>query len=138
MIRKGPAPTNIDAYKAGFSKEIQAMLEQLRTTIHKAAPEAEEVISYNIPTFKLKGILVHFGAFKNHIGFYPTSSATKIFEKELSAYDGGKGTVRFPVDKPLPLALIKKIVQFRVMENLEKASIKNMAKKLAKVNSFRK
>ena len=110
---------SIDEYIATFPEEIQKILEELRATIKAAAPEAEEKISYQIPTFALKGNLVHFAAFKNHIGFYPTSSGTQAFKKELSIYDGAKGTVRFPINKPLPLKLISKIVKFRVAENLK-------------------
>jgi len=111
---------NIDEYIAVFPKETQKLLEQLRATIRKVAPEAEETISYGIPTLTLKGNLVHFGANKNHIGFYPTPSGIKAFKKELSAHEGAKGSVKFPIDKPLPLSLITKIVKFRVKENLEK------------------
>ena len=115
---------NIDKYIAGFPKETQKLLEQLRATIRKAAPEAKETIKYAIPTFTLNGNLVHFAAFKNHIGFYPTPSGIETFRKELSVYEGAKGSVRFPVDKPLPLDLISKIVKFRVKENIEKAKVK--------------
>jgi uncharacterized protein YdhG (YjbR/CyaY superfamily) len=115
---------NIDEYIASFPKEIQKMLKAMRTTIKKAAPEAEETISYAIPTFTLKGNLVHFAAFQNHIGFYPAPRGIEAFKKELSMYEGGKGTVKFPLDKPLPLNLISKIVKFRVKENLAKAKKK--------------
>jgi uncharacterized protein YdhG (YjbR/CyaY superfamily) len=93
--------------------------------IRKAAPDAEEAIKYQIPTFTLKGNLVHFGAYKNHIGFYPAPRALEEFKKELSAYEGSKGTVRFPFDKPIPHALISRIVKFRVRKNLERASAKS-------------
>jgi uncharacterized protein YdhG (YjbR/CyaY superfamily) len=112
--------TNIEEYIATFPKDVQAILEELRQTIKKAAPEAEETINYQIPTFTLYGNLVHFAAYKNHIGFYPTPSAIVAFEKELSPYEGAKGSVKFPIDKPLPLNLVSKIVKFRVKENLEK------------------
>ncbi|MES2286554.1 MAG: DUF1801 domain-containing protein [Bacteroidota bacterium] len=118
---------NIDEYIAGFPKEIQKILEQIRETIKKAAPGAEETISYAIPTFTLNGNLVHFAAFKNHIGFYPAPSGNEAFKKELSKYKGGKGTIQFPLDEPIPLNLITKIVKFRVKENLER--IKTKAKK---------
>ena len=95
-------------------------MKKLRQTIRKAAPEAEEVISYQMPAYKLQGMLVYFAAYKNHIGFYPTGSGIFAFKKELSIYECSKGTVRFPLDKPLPLGLIGKIVKFRVKENLEK------------------
>jgi len=117
-------PKNVDEYIAAFPKDIQERLEKIRATIKKAAPGAEEKISYQMPTFVLKGNLVHFAAFKNHIGFYPTPSATVKYKKELSAYEGGKGSVRFPLDKPLPLGLIARIVKSRVKENLEKAKAK--------------
>jgi uncharacterized protein YdhG (YjbR/CyaY superfamily) len=113
-------PKTIDEYIADFPREIQAILEKIRVTIKKAAPEAEEKISYQMPTFTLKGNLVHFAAFKNHIGFYPTPSGTEEFRKELSVYKGGKGSIRFPLDQPIPYDLIDKIVKFRVKENLER------------------
>jgi len=112
--------TTIDEYIGGHPERIQAMLQQFRNAIRKAAPEAQEKIGYGIPTFTLAGNLVHFAAFKNHIGFYPAPSAIKAFEKELSKYDGAKGSIKFPVDKPLPLGLITKMVKFRVKENVEK------------------
>lgn len=112
---------SIDEYIGGFSKEVQELLQQVRATIRAAAPGAEEAIKYAMPTFILNGNLVHFAAFKNHIGFYPVPSGLAAFKKELSVYKGGKGSVQFPLDKPMPLNLIKKIVQFRVKENLEKA-----------------
>lgn len=117
-------PKNIDEYIAGFPKEIQKILEQIRATIKKTAPEAEETISYAIPTFTLNGNLVHFAAFKNHIGFYPAPSGNEAFKKELSIYKGGKGTVQFPIDKKIPLNLITKIVKFRVKKNLERIKTK--------------
>ena len=111
---------SIDEYIESFPTEVQDVLEKLRQTIRTAAPEAEETISYRIPAFRLNGSLVYFAAFKNHIGFYPTSSGIRAFKKELSQYSGSKGTVRFPLGKPLPLTLISKIVKFRVAENLRK------------------
>jgi uncharacterized protein YdhG (YjbR/CyaY superfamily) len=117
-------PKNIDEYIAGFPHDVQEVLEKIRMTIRKAAPDAEETISYQIPTFTLKGNLVHFAAYKRHIGFYPTSTGIAKFKKELSVYEGAKGTVRFPLDKPIPFALISKIVKFRVKENLERAEAK--------------
>jgi uncharacterized protein YdhG (YjbR/CyaY superfamily) len=109
--------TNIDEYIASFPEEIQEKLESLRKTIRKIVPETEETISYGIPTFDLnRKHLVHFAAFKNHIGFFPTPSGINAFKKELSPYDTSKGTVRFPLDKPIPNDLIKKIVRFRVKE----------------------
>lgn len=111
---------NIDDYIAAFPKEIQAMLEQIRATISKVAPTAEEAIKYAIPTFVLNGRnLVHFAAFKNHIGFYPTPTGIESFQKELSKYKQGKGSVQFPLDEPMPLALITKIVKFNMVRNAE-------------------
>lgn len=118
------APKNIDVYIAGFPDDVQAILKKLRLTIRAAAPDAEEKISYQIPTFYLKGNLVHFAAFKNHISFFPTSSGIEKFQNELSAYEGAKGTVRFPLNKPIPFDLISEIVRFRVKENLERAEVK--------------
>lgn len=114
------APKDIDEYIANFPEDVQEILEKLRTTIREAAPEAEETISYQIPTFRLKGNLVHFAAYKKHIGFYPTPSGIEKFKKELSLYEGAKGSVKFPLDKPIPYDLIKMIVEFRVQENLNK------------------
>ena len=111
---------DIDSYIASFPEETRALLKQIRTTIRKAAPEAKETISYGMPTFTLKGNLVHFAAFKNHIGFYPTPSGIEAFKKELSVYEGAKGSVQFPLAKPIPFGLISKIVEFRVKENLKK------------------
>src|SRR5574338_722987 len=113
---------SVEEYIKTFPAEIQKILKQVRQTIKEAAPEAEETINYQIPTFKLNGNLVHFAAFKNHIGFYPAPSGHKAFEKELSLYKSGKGYVQFPLDKPMSLALIKRIVQYRVKENSSKGS----------------
>ena len=115
---------NINEYIAGFPKQVQEILEKLRDTIRKAAPGAEETINYAIPTFTLNGNLVHFAAFKNHIGFYPAPSGIEAFKKELSVYEGAKGSIKFPIDKPLPLSLVTKIVKFRVKENLGRAKSK--------------
>ncbi len=115
---------NINEYISNYPKEIQEILEQLRATIKKAAPKAEEVISYGMPAFKFNGMLVWFAAQSNHFGFYPGASAKEVFEKELSLYKGGKGTVQFPFGKPLPIRLITKIVKFRVSENLQKVKKK--------------
>ena len=111
---------SIDEYIAGFPEGIRAILQKLRKVIKEAAPEARETISYGMPAFKQNGILVYFAAQKNHIGFYPTASGVSAFKKELSEYDTSKGTVRFPLDKPIPYKLIEKIVKFRVKENLSK------------------
>jgi uncharacterized protein YdhG (YjbR/CyaY superfamily) len=115
---------SIDEYIANFPVEIHKILKELRAVIKAAAPDAEEKISYQMPTFALKGNLVHFAAYKNHIGFYPAPRGIQAFEKELSVYKGAKGSVQFPIDKPLPLKLISKIVKFRVAENLKNAEIK--------------
>ena len=115
----------IDEYIATFPAELQKRLRDLRSTIKAAAPNAEEKISYGMPTFFLNGNLVHFAAFKTHIGFYPTPSGIEAFKKELSIYKGAKGSVQFPLDQPLPLKLIVKIVKFRVAENLKHASGKS-------------
>jgi uncharacterized protein YdhG (YjbR/CyaY superfamily) len=116
--------STIDEYIQTFPKDVQKILEQIRAAIKEAAPGAEEAISYQIPTFKFNGNLVHFAAFKNHIGFYPAPKGKDLFKKELSGYKGGKGTVQFPFDKPMPLALIQKIVKYRVKENSEKINKK--------------
>lgn len=115
---------SIDEYIGTFPQEIQTLLEQVRATIRQAAPEAEEAIKYAMPTFVLNGNLVHFAAFKNHIGFYPVPSGIEAFKKELSVYKGAKGSVQFPLNQPMPLELISKIVKFRVNENLLKAKTK--------------
>ena len=113
-------PKNVDGYISGFSKEIQKKLEEMRSTIQRAAPDAVEVISYQMPAYSFNGTLVYFAAYKNHIGFYPTPSAIEHFKDDLSKYEGSKGAVRFPIDQPLPLKLISKIVKFRLEENLGK------------------
>jgi uncharacterized protein YdhG (YjbR/CyaY superfamily) len=117
-------PENIDEYISGFPNETQKALQQLRATIKKAAPQAEEVISYAMAAFKLNGMLVWFGGFSTHIGFYPGASGIAAFKKELSVYKGAKGSVQFPLANPLPLGLITKIVKFRVAENLQRAKAK--------------
>jgi uncharacterized protein YdhG (YjbR/CyaY superfamily) len=116
----GSDVTTIDQYIQGFPKDVQAKLSELRSTIREAAPEAIEKISYGVPTFDLNGNLVHFAAFKGHIGFYPTPSGIARFQKELKAYKSAKGSVQFPLEEPLPLQLIAKIVAFRVDENSRK------------------
>ena len=110
----------IDDYILHFPDDVQEILLKVRQAIKDSAPEAEEKISYQMPTFYLYGNLVHFAAYKNHIGFYPTPSGIEAFKDELSVYKGAKGSVRFPIDEPMPLDLIKKIVEFRVKENIEK------------------
>jgi uncharacterized protein YdhG (YjbR/CyaY superfamily) len=116
------APKTIDEYIAGFPADVQQVLEKLRQTIRQAAPQAQETINYAIPTFTLNGNLVHFAAFKQHIGFYPTPSGMEMFKNELSGYAGAKGSVQFPLDRPIPYDLIGEIVRFRVDENLAKAA----------------
>ncbi|MEJ5962058.1 iron chaperone [Pedobacter immunditicola] len=120
---------NIDEYIAGFQPTTQVILAQLRETIRNIVPEAKETMSYQIPTFNLQGNLVHFAAFKNHIGFYPGPSAIAAFKNELATYESAKGTVKFPIDKTLPLALISRIVQYRVKENMEIAEAKKTRRK---------
>ena len=122
-------PKNIDEYIAGFPHDVQEILEKIRMTIRKAAPDAEETISYQMPTFTLEGkYLVYFAAFKKHIGFYPAPIGNAEFKAELSVYEAGKGTLKFPFDKPIPFDLISKIVKFRAKENLERAEAKGKKK----------
>src|SRR5437899_8523818 len=112
--------TNVDHYIAGFPEETQKHLNRLRSIIRKAAPAAEESISYGMPAYKLQGTLVYFGGFKNHVGFYPTASGIKNFQEEIAAYKNSKGAVQFPLNEPLPVKLVEKIVTFRVNENAAK------------------
>ncbi len=114
----------IDAYIAGFPRDVQVILQKIRLTIRKAAPGAEETIKYQIPTFTLNGNLVHFAGFQKHIGFYPVPTGIEKFKKELSVYKQGKGSVQFPLDKPIPYGLIGKIVKYRVKENSLRAKRK--------------
>ncbi|HYF31500.1 MAG TPA: DUF1801 domain-containing protein [Chitinophagaceae bacterium] len=116
-------PANIDAYIAGFPEQMQEILQQVRETIRKAAPRAEETIKYGMPTFMLNGNLVYFAAWKNHIGFYPVPTGNKDFEQDLAGYKTGRGSIQFPLDKPMPLKLITKIVRYRVQQN-EKKNLK--------------
>jgi len=120
MINAKQNYRTIDDYIKTFPEDIQDVLQTIRQTIKKAAPESEEVISYKMPAFKQKGILVWFAAFKNHVGFFPKVNAIKKFEKELLKYETSKGTIRFPLDKKIPLSLISKITKFRVKEELGK------------------
>ncbi|MEW5868851.1 MAG: DUF1801 domain-containing protein [Chloroflexota bacterium] len=124
----------IDDYIAGFPQDIQDILQQIRATIREAAPEAEETISYQIPTFTLQGNLVHFAAFQKHIGFYPAPSGIERFKDELSAYESAKGSVKFPLGQPVPFDLIRKIVAFRVEENIERAKARGKKNKAAPGN----
>jgi uncharacterized protein YdhG (YjbR/CyaY superfamily) len=112
--------STIDEYIAGFPPEVQAHLHQIRLTIQKAAPNATEKISYGMPAFYLNGNLIYFAGYKNHIGLYPAPQGIDAFKKELSVYKGAKGSVQFPLDKPMPLDLIARITEFRVQQNLEK------------------
>jgi uncharacterized protein YdhG (YjbR/CyaY superfamily) len=120
VAEMGTRYKTIDEYIKSFPDDIQIILKKIRETIRKAAPEATETISYQMPAFKLNGNLVWFAAFKNHIGFYPIPSGIEAFKEEVSPYATGKGTLQFPLDKPIPYDLIEKIVTFRAKENLEK------------------
>jgi uncharacterized protein YdhG (YjbR/CyaY superfamily) len=115
---------SIDQYISAYAPEVQEILQTLRQVIREAAPEATEKISYQMPTFFLHGNLVHFAAFKNHIGFYPAPRGIEAFKEELAQYKGAKGSVQFPLGQPLPYELIGRIVQFRVEENVRKAESK--------------
>ena len=117
-------PNSMDQYIAGFPEEIQEILTKIRLTIRRAAPDAEETMSYQMPTLTLKGILVSFAAYKNHIGLYPAPAGTEKFNKELSVYRTGKSSVRFPLDKPIPFDLISRIVKLRVKDDLNRAEAK--------------
>ena len=125
MKTKQTAPKNMDEYIAGFPNDVQKILEKIRMTVRKAVPDAEETISYQMPTFTLKGnYLVYFAAFKKHIGLYPAPTGNAEFKEKLSVYAAGKGTVKFPLDKPIPFDLISKIVKFRAKKNLASAAAK--------------
>ena len=114
----------VDEYMSLLPPQTRALMQEMRGAIRKAAPSAEEVISYNIPAFRLQGMLVWYAAFEKHIGFYPRGSGIEAFQKELSGYKSAKGSVQFPIDEPLPLSLITKIVKYRLKENLQKAGEK--------------
>ena len=118
------APKNIDEYIAGFPEDIQVILQKIRAVIKESAPGATEAISYQMPTFKLNGNLVHFAAHTNHIGFYPAPTGIEVFKTELAGLVSGKGSVQFPLDKPIPYDTITRIVKYRVIENQEKANAK--------------
>ncbi|MEO8414238.1 MAG: DUF1801 domain-containing protein [Ginsengibacter sp.] len=122
---KNIAAGNTDDYIAGFPKDIQQTLQEIRATIKKAAPKGEEVISYSMPAYKLNGILVWYAANKSHIGLYPTPGPIKFFKDDLAGYKTSKGAIQFPIDKPMPLDLITKIVQFRIIETQEKMNTKS-------------
>jgi len=119
-MKKRTTASSIDEYIATYPEKVQTRLEKIRATIRRAAPQAREKISYQIPTFALCGNLVHFAAYEHHIGFYPGASAVKHFKSELTPYASAKGSVQLPLDRPVPLGLIAKIVRFRVRENLAK------------------
>ena len=117
---KGRVPEDIDEYIAAFPCDVQKILQKIRKTIRKAAPDAAEAISYAIPTFKLNGNLIHFAAYQNHIGLYPAPRGVQEFKEDMARYEGGKGTARFPLDEPIPYDLITRIVKYRVKQNLER------------------
>ena len=129
MKKSKARPETIDEYIAAFPGEIRTKLEQLRAAIRQAAPRARERISYRIPTFSLCGNIVHFAGYERHVGFYPGPSGVKRFAKELSIYESAKGSVQLPHDRPLPLGLIRKIVRFRLKENLAKYADRRPDKK---------
>ncbi len=124
MTNLKPTANDIDEYIARFPADIQAILQQIRATIHAAAPEATETISYQMPAFAQEGVLVNFAAWKAHIGLYPPVASDAPFKDEVAIYEGPKGNLQFPLDQPMPLALIRKIVQLRVQENLARATAK--------------
>lgn len=128
-IKLNSSAKEVSSYIANCPVMVQEVLEKLRSTIREAAPEAEEMISYKMPAYKYHGMLVYFAAFKNHIGFYATPTGHKEFEKELAPYKQGKGSVQFPLNQPMPLLLIAKIVKFRVQENLTNFKNKENSKK---------
>ena len=117
-------PTDTDSYIASFPKETQKLLNEVRKAIKEAAPKAEEYIGYAMPAYKLNGPVAYFAGYEHHIGFYPTGSGIAAFQKEIQKYKSSKGAVQFPLDKPIPVALIKKMVKFKVKENLEKIKLK--------------
>jgi len=123
-----PAAPDIDAYIARFAPEVQEILRRVRAVIREAAPDATEAIKYEIPTFVLHANLVHFAAFTNHLGFYPTPAGIEAFQEELAPYAAGKGTIRFPLDQPIPYDLIRRVVEQRVKESLASAEAKKRKK----------
>lgn len=127
---KASETLTVDNYIASFPKEAQQILTQIRNLIRAAAPNAEEMISYKMPAYKYHGILVYFAGYKNHIGFYAAPTAHEAFKKELSVYKTGKGSVQFPIDKPLPYSLITKMVKYKLKENKAKAPVKLKLKKV--------
>jgi uncharacterized protein YdhG (YjbR/CyaY superfamily) len=131
MATARAAPESIDEYIASFSPEMQVLLQRIRSTIHKAAPAAQETISYRIPTFTLDGALVYFAAFKNHIGFYPPVKGDVRLEEAITRYAGEKGNLRFPLGQPIPYTLIERIVKLRVKQNVAKASAKRKKRRMS-------
>ena len=129
MLAKAAVAPNADAYIAGFPASTQKLLQQVRAAVIKAAPGAEEVISYGMPAYKKDGMLVFFAGYNKHIGFYPTPSGIVNFKKELAGYTCSKGAIQFPIDKPMPLKLVTSIVKFRLAENKEKVAAKTAKKK---------
>lgn len=129
MIKSATTPENVDEYIASFPALTKKMLKQLRAIIKKNVPKVEESIGYRMPAYKYHGVLVYFAGYKNHIGFYPAPQGIEKFKKELSVYKGAKGSVQFPLDQPLPVQLISKIVKFRAKENLVKERLKMKIKK---------
>lgn len=123
---------SVDEYIAEFPADVQQILAKIRSTIRESAPNAGEKIAYGIPTFTLNGNLVHFAAFKNHVGFYPDPSGIEAFARELSPYQSAKGSVQFPLSQPIPYDLISRIVRFRVQENQEKAGAPEGKKPVAR------
>jgi len=125
---KSDAPATIDEYIAGFPEDVQKILQKLRSTINAAAPDAKEVISYQMPAFRQGGVLVYFGGFKDHVSFFPTGSGVAAFVNELGPYEHSKGTIQFPLDKPVPFDLVTRIVRFRVEEERKKSEAKRSKK----------
>lgn len=129
MIAERAEPASVDAYIAGFPDDVQEILRRIRATIKEAAPDAQEAITYRLPTFTLHSNLVHFGAFKDHIGFYPDPSGIDAFRDELAPYRLSKGAIQFPLNEPIPYDLIRRITAYRVQENLAKAEAKAAKKR---------
>jgi uncharacterized protein YdhG (YjbR/CyaY superfamily) len=126
-MKASPAK-NIDEYIAGFPRGVQETLQRMRSLIREAAPEAKETIKYRMPTFVLHGNLVHFAGFERHVGLYPTPSAIKAFSSELAGYESAKGSVQFPLNKPVPFTLVRKMVEFRVKESREQMNARKRKK----------
>lgn len=129
MKAKQKVPTTIDEYIADFPRDVQPLLEKVRATIRKAAPDATEAISYQMPTFKLHGNMIHFAGYNQHIGLYPGSRPIEEFKDELSKYKTSKGTIQLPLDKPIPAGLIARITKFCVKRNIERAAAKAKKKR---------